>query len=128
MSAMTDYLRNKILDHVLNGVSYATPASLWLGLFTTETTPDGSGNEVSGGSYAREQMTFTSISFGSATNAADIFFPTATAPWYSIPYFGVFDAASGGNMLFYGKFNNAAFINTGNVYFIPTNSFIISLK
>jgi len=96
--ANTAAAANIILDYFIRG---ETPAALtpYLGLFTDVEAE----TEVSGGSYAR--VALTTSNFGSAaaagaiTNTAIIAFPQATAGWGEIVGIGVWDAASGGNLL-----------------------------
>ena len=54
MSAATDFLEDKILNHVFRNVAYTAPATVYVGLFTTATTDAGGGTEVTGGGYARQ--------------------------------------------------------------------------
>jgi hypothetical protein len=71
-----------------------------LALFTTNPGPGGTGTEVTGGTYARQPITFSSIVDNSISNTAAIEFdgmPAVTAP-----YFAIYDAVSGGNLLAYG--------------------------
>jgi len=129
MSAFTDYLENKLLDHVLRGLTYAMPTGIFLGLFTTPSSDAGPGTEVGGGSYARVQVgpsqsawTATqggtsgasSGTTGQSGNAADAAFPSPTAAWGTVTHFGLFDAASGGNLLFQGALAAAKTINAGD--------------
>lgn len=103
----SDYLENKILDHVLGGGDYTRPATVYVGLFTTAPSDTGGGTEVSGGSYARVAVTnnatnFPAASSGSKSNGTAITFPAATANWGTVVAFGIFDASSGGNLLYWG--------------------------
>ena len=52
MSAMSDYLENKLIDHVFRGQSYTLPV-LYVGLLTSAPSDAGGGTEVSGNAYAR---------------------------------------------------------------------------
>ena len=60
----SDYLENKILDHILGNTAFSTisaSGNLFFALFTvvpSETWPaSGTGTEVTGGSYARAVVT-----------------------------------------------------------------------
>ncbi len=46
---LSDYLEGKIIDYVLRGGTFASPASVYLGLFTASPSDAGGGTEVSGG-------------------------------------------------------------------------------
>jgi hypothetical protein len=100
----TVYLDTVLLNHVLRGVAYSSPSTIYVALFTTAPTPTLPGIEVSGGAYARQPATFTDPVAGTTANSADVVFPTATAPWGTVEAYALMDAASGGNMLYFASF------------------------
>ena len=67
MAELSDYLEDKLLDHVLRGTSYTSPTTVYVGLYTTDPGDDNSGTEVSGGSYARQVLSVTTASGGERT-------------------------------------------------------------
>ena len=129
MSAASDYLENKVLDHVLKNTSFAQPTNLYIGLWTAD---DGleSGtltSEVSGGSYARQTVTFGTASGGSASNSATVTFPAATANWGTITHVAVMDASTGGQVLFHGAVTTSKTIESGDTFQISSGNLTISL-
>jgi hypothetical protein len=67
MSAMSDYLENKLIDYVFRGQTYTPPGNTWIGLLTTGTSDANTGQvEVSGGGYARVQVGSTLLNNGDA--------------------------------------------------------------
>jgi hypothetical protein len=81
-------------------------ASRFLSLHTA-LPPSG---EVTGGAYARQPVTFAQTSGPDPTiykNTALVQFPTATASWGTITHFGIWSAASGGNLLGYNTVTTA---------------------
>lgn len=127
MSGFSDYLENEIIDHVFAGAAYTAPASLYIGLYISAPSDAGGGTEVSGGSYARESVTFTTAASGATSNSANVEFATATANWGTITHAAVFDAVSGGNMLAWGALTTSKTINNGDVFRIIANDFDITL-
>lgn len=128
MSAASDYLENKVLDHVLGGTAYTQP-TVYVGLWTAD---DGleSGtvtSEVSGGSYARQTASFAAASSGSAATDATITFPTATASWGTITHIALMDALSGGNVLFHGAVTTSKTIDSGDTFQISSGNLTITL-
>ncbi|MDP1867005.1 MAG: hypothetical protein Q8L13_11780 [Bradyrhizobium sp.] len=101
MSA-TSYGRRKVVDH-LTGVATYSPPPLYLSLHTDNPGEAGShGFEVSGGGYARQPLAGVmgaADSDGISVNTAVINFGPASANWGTITWFGIEDAASGGNMV-----------------------------
>lgn len=124
--SFSNYLENKVLDHVFGGVAYTAPATLYVGLFTSSPGETGSGTEVSGGSYARQTIAFT-VTGNQASNTAAVEFPTATASWGTITFAAIYDALSGGNLLAYGALTTSKTIDNGDVFRIPAGDFDINL-
>lgn len=91
--------------NVLRGSNITAPANIYIALFTAAPGEAGGGTEVTGGSYARQVITFAAPSGGnprSISNTAQIDFPAATGTWGDIIGWALFDASSAGNMLYYG--------------------------
>ena len=129
MSAFSDFLENKLLDHVLRNTAYTMPTGIYVALFTTASSDAGPGTEPAGGGYARTQCgpslaawTATQGGTGSASsgtsgqisNAADITFPTPTGSWGTVSHFGLFDASTAGNLLFQAALAAPKTINSGD--------------
>lgn len=119
MSALSDYAENKLLDHLLGKTSFTMPASVRVALFTAAPSDAGGGTEVSGGSYARQAIVVNTSSGGATNPNADVTFPTATASWGTITHVGIFDAASGGNLLMWGALTTPKTIASGDQLVMP---------
>ena len=63
---------------------------------------------------ARTACTFGAAASGSLTNSGACTFPQASAGWGTITSFGIFDAASSGNLLYYGNLTASKTINSGD--------------
>jgi hypothetical protein len=129
MSAASNYLENKVLDHVLKNTAYSQPSNLYIGLWTADNGLE-SGTltaEVSGGSYARKAVTFDAASGGSAANAATVTFDAATANWGTITHVAVMDALTSGNVLFHGAVTTSKTIESGDTFQISSGNLTISL-
>lgn len=124
--SFSNFLENKVLGHVFGATPYTAPATLYVGLFTSNPGETGSGTEVSGGSYARQTVAFT-VTGSQASNTAAVEFPTATASWGTITYAAIYDAVSGGNLLAYGALTTSKTIDNGDVFRIPAGDFDINL-
>jgi hypothetical protein len=118
MAGFTDYLEDKVLDHVFGGTAYTAPTTLYVGLFTAAPSDTGGGTECSGGSYARKSMPDMTISGTSptqATNGAAVEFVTATGSWGTITHTGIFDASSSGNLLCWAALSASKVVASGDV-------------
>lgn len=124
--SFSNYLETKVLAHTFSNTAYTSPSTVYVGLFTSSPSEDGSGTEVSGGSYARQSGAFTT-SGNTATTSAAIEFPTATASWGTITHIGIYDASSAGNLLAYAALTASKAIASGDVFRIPTGDIDITL-
>ncbi len=115
MSAMSDYLENKVLDHVLATSAYTMPSAIYIGLSTGSFNDDNSGTELSGNGYARQSIAFDAAVSGTADNTAAAEFSPATSSWGTVTHFGLFDASTGGNLLIHGAFTVGKLIDTGDI-------------
>jgi hypothetical protein len=127
MAEFTNYLENKLLDHVLNNESFTSPTTVYVGLFTTAPTDTTSGTEVTGGSYARQVLSVSTASDGVVTSDADVTFPQATASWGTIVALGIHDALSSGNLLMYTDLTTSKTIDEGDILKVSTGSLTVTL-
>lgn len=128
MAGFSDYLEDKVLDHVFGGVAYTQPTK-HVALYTVAPTDTGGGTEVSGGAYARQTGAFTVSGTNptTASNSAAIEYPTATANYGTVVAVGILDASSGGNLLAYANLDTSKSVTTGDVFRFDTGDLDITL-
>jgi hypothetical protein len=140
MAALSDFLENKIIDWLFRaqaiGITGATaaagtgPATMYVALLTAAPSDTGGGTEVTGGSYARVSVTSaltawagtqaaasttaSSGTSGTTSNNNVLTFPAPTANWGSVTHFGVYDASTAGNLLWWGALTVAKTVNNGD--------------
>lgn len=134
MSAFSNYLENAIMNNLLGQAAMPAIANLHFALFTAGPSDAGGGTEVSGTDYARVNVANNTTNFptisgtnGTKTNAAAITFPTAGGSWGTVTHYGVFDLASGGNLLFHGSLVSSKAIGSGDAFSIPIGDFTLTL-
>ena len=115
----SDFLENKLLDHVLGNAAYTAPATVYVALYTVAPSDTGGGTECSGGSYARVTVTnnatnFPAASGGAKSNGVAITFVEATASWGTVVAFGIFDAVTAGNLLYWATLTTNKTIDSGD--------------
>jgi len=116
MAEFSDFMENKIIDHMLRNQAYTPPATVYVALYTTDPTDADTGTEVSGGSYARQDAGLSAASGGASSNAADITFPQATADWGTITHVGLRDALTAGNLLMHSPLDASKTVNNGDTF------------
>ncbi len=126
MAEMSNYLENALINATLRNTSYTSPATVYLALYTSDPTDADTGTEVSGGSYARQSITFGSPSNGVSTNSAAIEFPQATDSWGTVAYVGIRDASTSGNLLFHTALDASKTIATGDVFRVAIGSLSVA--
>jgi hypothetical protein len=127
MAELSNYLENKLLDHVLRNTSYNSPTTVYVGLYTSDPADDNSGTEVSGGSYARQIVSVTTATAGIVTSSADVTFPQCTAAWGTVSHIGLLDAVTSGNLLMHTALTTSRAVEVGDVLKIATGSLTASL-
>jgi hypothetical protein len=129
MAGFSDYLEDKVLDHVFGGVAYTAPSTLYVALYTVAPTDTGGGTEVSGGAYARQTATFSVSGTDptTASNTAAIEYPTATADYGTVVAVGVFDALTSGNLLAYANLTASKVVSSGDIFRFNTGDLDITL-
>jgi hypothetical protein len=143
MAAFTNYLEDKVMDHLFGGSAYTAP-TWYVGLFTVAPSdstvatgdPLAYSGEVSGGSYVREVVAWTVTGSGTAqaVNTSSIEWDAATADWGTVTHAGIFDALTAGNLgaqvqLTKSDFStaNPKTVNDGDVFKIDSGNLKVTL-
>ncbi len=138
MSQASDYLENKLLDHVLRNTAYTSPTTVYVGLFLNT-----SGNALTNleagtltdevpnsNSYARVAATFSAASSGSITTSGNITFAAANGGDFgTITHIAILDGNThgSGNVLFYGALTTSKTIQDGDTFQITTGNLTVTL-
>ena len=142
MSAMSDVLENRLVDHIFRAQSFAAPTNLFIGLLTAAPSDAGGGTEVSGNNYGRATVACSLANWagtqsagstvassgtgGQTSNNNAITFATPSGTWGTVTHFGIYDAVTGGNLLFWGALTIAKTINQSDTVTFPAASLTIT--
>lgn len=139
MSAASNYLENKVLDHVLGegARDFTSPATLYVALFkengsTLANLEAGTLTDeisTSGTAYSRQAINFSAASSGSAASNGTVTWTTATANWGTVTAVAIMDSgtALAGNVLFYGNLTTSKQIDNGDTFQISSTNLTVSL-
>lgn len=100
------------------------PSAVYVGLFTANPTDAGGGTEVSTGNYARQALTQASGTWNAPSGTPNLIDNVSAIEWLSVTWsgtvtgWGIFDAASGGNLLFWFDSADITVSTTDNVRFV----------
>lgn len=138
MSAASNYLETKLLNHTLRNTAFTQPSGLYLALF--KSTVDAATTlanleagiltdevSTSGTFYGRKAVTFGTTSTNTASTDQPVTFDAATASWGTISHIAVMDAATSGQVLFYGAVTTSKTIDTGDTFQVSAGNLTISL-
>ena len=120
MGSFTDYLENKVLDHVVGKTSFTMPAVVAVALFTAAPSDAGGGTEVTNANnYARKATAGTdwqAAASGATQNTAAITFNVPSGSWGTVTHFAIMDSATygAGNMLMWSALTTPQAIGSGN--------------
>ena len=134
---MSNYLEAQLLNLIFRTQVAWKPSAIYIGLWTTtldDASTGATAGEVSGGSYARQQVTQLDANWnapgvgGLTDNVSAITFPTATAGWGTITDVAIVVTASGaGDILFYGALTASKTVASGDTFRFSAGDLDITL-
>lgn len=127
MTAASDYLENELLDHVLKNTAYTSPTNVYLALYSAAPSDAGGGTELTGNGYARQAIAFGVASGGTSSNTAAVTFTASGGDWSAATHYGIFDAATVGNLLIHGALPSSQTVLDGNSLEFPIGDIDVSL-
>lgn len=138
MSAMTDFLEQKIGDSLLGDTAWTIPAT-YISLLTATASDSTAGTEVpNAGAYARiicnnDGVTGTywsNYTAGTYDNTGDLTFVTATASWGTVSDFKIADSITwgGGNDLIWGTLSSSKTVDNNDTFKFASGDLDVTLN
>ncbi len=126
------YLKNGILNHLYRGIPLPIFPALYPGYMTSPPTDSIPGGEPIGGGYLRvaiaNNMTnMSTVVDGEKSNSGIIAFPEVIATQGTIGFFGIWSAATAGQLLCYGGINPPINLVTGSQIVLYPGDISISI-
>lgn len=122
---LTDLAENALLDHLVGTASLTITTPIKLALVTATGTDAAAGTEVTGGSYARQTITFSAASSGQIANNAVISF--TNMPACTVTGIDVYDSNGTPKRLFYGPLTASKTVAAGDTLQFAASSITLSL-
>jgi len=128
---MSDALSNDwethLLQYTFNSNSLTRPTALYLALHTADPT-DAGGNEISGNGYARQAITFGTVSGNTATSNATVTFPACTgSTWGTVTHCSIHTAVTSGTMIGHSGLTASKTIAVGDIMQCASGSIVFTL-
>ena len=117
MAGKSNYLEEQLLNAVFRGITFPVITTVYIALFSTGPGEDGTGGtELSAAGYARVPVACSTSNWkdpasatqGQTNNSIDIVFPVANADWGTANAFGIYDAPTAGNLLYFNTMTGVA--------------------
>ena len=116
MAALSDHAEALLLDWLMTTGTATRPTNWYVALYTAAPSDSGGGTEVSTGGYARQAVTFAAATSpgGTTSNSGTVSFTASGAAYGTVTHIGIFDAVSGGNLLWHGAMTASKTIADGD--------------
>lgn len=115
--ALTDTAETRVLDWTIGNATTAPTTPMKLALYTVDGTDSAAGTEVTGGSYARQTVTFSAAASGAITTDADVSF--ASMPSCTVTGWAVWDSAGTPVRWWHGSLTASKVVNSGDTFTVP---------
>lgn len=123
---LPDIIENQLLDALVGTSAYSVTTPIKLALVTANGSDSAAGTEVTGGSYARQTITFGSASGGSITNSTAISF--TGMPACTVVGIEIYDSAGSPKRLAYGPLTNTRTVTSGDTVQFASSAITLSLS
>lgn len=140
MSKFSDYSETNIIQSLLRGIAMPLPTGIHLAMFTADPTDANvTANEVTVGAlpaYTRQNAAaagtidtgWTAPADGVTSNAKVITFqPNNGASAVTVTHLGIYDAATGGNLLFHSPMVNSKTLQVGDVLSFGIGTLVVTV-
>ena len=130
-NGFSTYLSQNIINSTLRGQAFTVPSTLYFALFTSDPTDNNlTVNEVSGTWYTRQSTGAWAAPTGSGnstSNSNQIQFSAVTGSSVTVSHWGIYDAATSGNLLYSGAFSTTKTFNIGDVAVVGAGALQITV-
>ena len=132
MSGFSTHLAQKVINHFFRNSSQTATAATYLALFIADPTDDNvTANEVSGGWYARQQVTSWAAPVGTGattSNSNEVVFSAVTGSAVTVTHWAIYDAATSGNLLGSGALTASKVLNVDDVFVASAASLVLDFQ
>lgn len=130
MSALSNYMEERIVEHFLRNTPVASPVTVYLALFENDPGEAVGGTEASYVGYVRLATSWSALDAnGQTKNSNTVTFAAngnATAA-VTITHAAIYDAEIGGNRLLHGPLASPKTLEVGDVLAFATNALTLTL-
>ena len=122
---LPDIIENQLLDALVGADTFSVTTPIKLALVTANGDDASAGTEVTGGSYARQTITFTAADAGEIENASAISF--TGMPAVTVVGIELYDSAGSPKRLAYGALTSSRAVTAGDTVQFASGAITLSL-
>ena len=122
---LPNIIENELLDALVGATSFSVTTPIKLALVTVNGNDASAGTEVTGGSYARQTITFTAAANGQIENDTAISF--TGMPAVTVVGIEMYDSAGSPKRLAYGALTTSRVITAGDTVQFASGAITLSL-
>ena len=123
---LPNIIENQLLDALVGTTAYTVTTPIKLALVTANGSDSAAGTEVTGGSYARQNITFGAASGGQIGNSGTISF--TDMPSCTVVGIELYDSAGSPKRLAYGPLTASRTVTAGDTVQFAASSVTLSLS
>ena len=123
---LPNIIENELLDALVGATPFSVTTPIKLALVTVNGNDASAGTEVTGGSYARQTITFGAAASGSITNSGTISF--TGMPSCTVVGIELYDSAGSPKRLAYGALTVSRAVTAGDTVQFSASSVTLSLS
>lgn len=122
---LPNVIENQLLDALVGADTFSVTTPIKLALVTANGDDASAGTEVTGGSYARQTITFTAADAGEIENASAISF--TAMPAVTVVGIELYDSAGSPKRLAYGALTSSRAVTAGDTVQFASGAITLSL-
>ena len=123
---LPNIIENQLLDALVGTTANTVTTPIKLALVTANGSDSAAGTEVTGGSYARQTITFGAASSGQIANSGTVSF--TGMPSCTVVGIEIYDSAGTPKRLAYGPLTNTRTVTAGDTVQFAASSVTLSLS
>ena len=132
MAGFSTYMAQAAINHFVRRTSQPVPSGTYLALFVADPTDNNvTANEVSAAWYGRQNISAWSAPTGTGTSTANsntVSYDAVTGTAVTVTHWGIYDAATSGNLLYSGPLTQTKTLNVDDIYVVSAGDLTLDFQ
>lgn len=132
MAGFSNYLAQAVINHFVRRSTQSVPAGMHLALFVADPTDaNDTTKEVVAAWYGRQSVSSWSVPSGTVTSTSNsnaVTFSAVTGAPVTITHWGLYDAATSGNLLYSGALSASKTLNINDQFVVDAGALVLDFQ